>query len=296
MNPIDELEAEAIYILREVYAQFKRPAILFSGGKDSIVLTHLAVQAFYPQKMPFPLLHIDTGHNFPETIAFRDELVRSRHFELIIGSVQESIDQGKATEETGPEASRNSLQTITLRDTICKLGLDACIGGGRRDEEKARAKERVFSHRDVSGQWRPDRQRPELWHHYNGLALKGEHFRIFPLSNWTELDIWSYIQRENIQLPSLYFAHDREIIRRNGSLLSVGPYLKPRNGEQTERLTIRFRTCGDMPITGAIESKAQTTEEVMEELKLMRTSERGSRADDQRSETAMEDRKREGYF
>lgn len=296
MNPIDELEAEAIYILREVYAQFKRPAILFSGGKDSIVLTHLAAQAFYPQKMPFPLLHIDTGHNFPETLAFRDELVRSRQYELIVGSVQESIDEGRATEETGPDASRNRLQSITLGDTIRRWELDACIGGGRRDEEKARAKERVFSHRDAGGQWRPDKQRPELWHHYNGLALAGEHFRIFPLSNWTEFDVWSYIHRENIQLPALYFAHDREVVRRNDTLLSVGPYLLPRNGEQVNRLRIRFRTCGDMPITGAMESNAQTTEEVLLELQQLRSSERGSRADDQRSQTAMEDRKREGYF
>lgn len=296
MQPIDELEAEAIYILRETYAQFERIALLFSGGKDSIVLTHLAARAFEPYVMPFPLLHIDTGHNFPETLQYRDELVEQKRYELIIGSVQASIDQGRAIEEQGMDASRNSLQSITLMDAIKEHQFQACLGGGRRDEEKARAKERVFSLRDPEGRWNPHRQRPELWNHYVGQCRPNEHFRVFPLSNWTELDVWNYICREQIALPSLYFAHPREVVNRNGSLISVGPFMKLQAGETTDTKIVRFRTCGDMPITGAIESRAENPQQVIVELMQCRTSERGSRADDQRGHSAMEERKRVGYF
>ncbi len=296
LSYLDELEAEAIYVMREVVAQFQHPAILFSGGKDSIVLTHLARKAFYPARIPFPLVHIDTGHNFPETIAFRDELVDALGVRLIIGSVQESIDTGRVREETGIHASRNALQTITLLDTLETFKIDAAMGGGRRDEEKARAKERFFSHRDEFGQWDPKNQRPELWNLFNGHKQIGEHFRVFPISNWTEMDVWHYIKRENIALPNLYFSHQRECVVRHGVILAVGPYLPMRAGETTDILTVRYRTCGDMPITGAVESTAETLDEIIAEVATTRTTERGTRADDKRSETAMEDRKKSGYF
>jgi sulfate adenylyltransferase subunit 2 len=296
LSYLDELEAEAIFIIREVMAQFQNPAILFSGGKDSIVLTHLAKKAFYPARIPFPLVHIDTGHNFPETMAFRDELVRNLGVKLVVGSVQESIDTGRVKEETGINASRNALQTITLLDTIEKYKFDAAMGGGRRDEEKARAKERFFSHRDEFGQWDPKNQRPELWNLFNGRKNMGEHFRVFPISNWTEMDIWNYIQQENIPLPSLYFSHDRECIIRDGVILSTSEWLPLRAGETPQVMRIRYRTCGDMPITGAVESDADDLTKIIIEVATTRTTERGTRADDKRSETSMEDRKKAGYF
>ncbi len=291
-----ELEAEAIYVLREAAAQFERPILLFSGGKDSIVLTHLAQKAFYPGSIPFPLLHIDTGHNFPETLAFRDRLVERLGVRLLVRSVQDSIDRGRVQEEPGPNPSRNALQTVTLLDALQELGIDAAIGGARRDEEKARAKERFFSHRDRFGQWDPKNQRPELWHLYNGRKRPGEHFRIFPLSNWTELDVWEYIAVEAIEVPRLYFAHWREVVERDGVLLAVGPYVTPLDGEIPQRKRVRFRTIGDMTCTGAVESDAATVEEILWEVATSRRTERGTRADDRRSETAMEERKRLGYF
>jgi sulfate adenylyltransferase subunit 2 len=296
LSYLDELEAEAIFVMREVMAQFQNPAILFSGGKDSIVLTHLAKKAFYPARIPFPLVHIDTGHNFPETLVFRDELVKNLGVRLVVGSVQESIDSGRAKEETGINASRNALQTITLLDTIEKYKFDAAMGGGRRDEEKARAKERFFSHRDEFGQWDPKNQRPELWNLFNGHKNIGEHFRVFPISNWTEMDVWNYIQRENIALPSLYFSHERECIIRDGVILSTSEYLPLRAGETPKVMRIRYRTCGDMPITGAVESDADDLQKIIIEVATTRTTERGTRADDKRSETSMEDRKKQGYF
>lgn len=297
LNHIKELEAEAIFVMREVAAQFERPALLFSGGKDSIVLSHLARKAFYPARIPFPFVHIDTGHNFPETIAFRDELVARLDVKLIVGSVQQSIDTGRVREETGPNASRNALQTVTLLDTLEAQGIDAAMGGARRDEEKARAKERFFSHRDAFGQWDPKNQRPELWNLFNGKKQQGEHFRVFPISNWTEMDVWQYILAENIALPSLYFAHHRSCIVRGGVILAYHEDFNPlRPGEELETLQIRFRTCGDLPITGATLSDAATLEAVIQEVAATRTTERGSRADDKRSETAMEDRKKSGYF
>ncbi len=296
LSYLDELEAEAIFVMREVMAQFQNPAILFSGGKDSIVLTHLAKKAFYPARIPFPLVHIDTGHNFPETLTFRDELVKNLGVKLVVGSVQESIDTGRAKEETGVNASRNALQTITLLDTIEKYKFDAAMGGGRRDEEKARAKERFFSHRDEFGQWDPKNQRPELWNLFNGRKNIGEHFRVFPISNWTEMDVWNYIQRENIALPSLYFSHERECIIRDGVILSTSEYLPLRPGETPQIMRIRYRTCGDMPITGAVESDADDLHKIIIEVATTRTTERGTRADDKRSETSMEDRKKQGYF
>lgn len=296
LSYLDELEAEAIYVIREVVAQFQSPAILFSGGKDSIVLTHLAKKAFYPARIPFPLIHIDTGHNFPETLEFRDWLVEELGVKLIVGLVQESIDKGRVREETGVNASRNALQTVTLLDTLEAHKIDAAMGGGRRDEEKARAKERFFSHRDEFGQWDPKNQRPELWNLFNGHKHIGEHFRVFPISNWTEMDVWNYIKRENIALPSLYFSHQRECVVRHGVVLAVGPYLPLKPGETTQVMTVRYRTCGDMPITGAVESTATTFDEIIAEVATTRTTERGSRADDKRSETAMEDRKKSGYF
>ncbi len=291
-----ELEAEAIYVLREVAAQFERSVLLFSGGKDSIVLTHLARKAFYPGRIPFPLLHIDTGHNFPETLEFRDRLVERLGVQLIVRYVQDSIDQGRVQEEPGPNPSRNALQTVTLLDALKELKIDAAIGGARRDEEKARAKERFFSHRDVFGQWDPKNQRPELWHLYNGRKRPGEHFRVFPLSNWTELDVWEYIAAEAIEVPSLYFAHWREVVERDGVLLAVGPYVTPLDGEVPQRKRVRFRTIGDMTCTGAVESDATTVEEILWEVATSRPTERGTRADDRRSEAAMEERKRLGYF
>lgn len=296
LSHIESLEAEAIHAIREVYAQFKNPAILFSGGKDSIVLTLLAKKAFSPFPMPFPIVHIDTGHNFPETIAYRDEFVAKNGFRLVTGMVQESIDTGLVEEEIGLNASRNALQTKTLLHTIAKNGFDACMGGARRDEEKARAKERFFSHRDVNGFWNPNFQRPEVWHLFNGQKNVGEHFRVFPLSNWTELDIWQYIEWKGITLPSLYFAHKREMLNRNGTLISNSPFLQLEPYEELVTKSVRFRTCGDITITGAVESEAKTVAEVIAEIKASTISERGGRADDKRAETAMEDRKKQGYF
>jgi len=296
LSHLDQLEAEAIFVLRETAAQFQNPALLFSGGKDSIVMTWLARKAFWPARMPFPLVHIDTGHNFHETMTFRDEFVAMMHAHLVVGSVQESIDAGRVTEESGTNASRNKLQTITLLDTIEKNHYDACLGGGRRDEEKSRAKERFFSHRNDFGQWDPKNQRPELWNLFNGHRHPGEHFRIFPLSNFTEMDIWMYLQRENIPLPSIYFAHQREIFQRNGACLAVTRFLKPQDHEPVNRRTVRFRTIGDATCTGAVESSASTINEIIAEVAAARQTERGTRADDKRSETAMEDRKKEGYF
>lgn len=296
LSELQELEAEAIFIIREVVAQFEKPSLLFSGGKDSIVLAWLSRKAFYPGRIPFPLIHIDTGHNFPETIEYRDWLVNELGVKLIVGSVQESIDRGRVVEETGFDASRNTLQTVTLLDTLQKYGFDAAMGGARRDEEKSRAKERVFSHRNKSGQWDPKNQRPELWNLFNGHKHEGEHFRIFPVSNWTEIDIWSYILQENIPMPKLYFAHDREVVERNGTLLSTSPWLKLKPEEKPTRMKVRFRTCGDMPITGAVRSSATTVEAILAEVSASRRTERGSRADDKRGDAAMEDRKKQGYF
>ncbi|MGO3182941.1 MAG: sulfate adenylyltransferase subunit CysD [Aequorivita sp.] len=296
LNYLDELESEAIYALREVAAQFTNPVIMFSGGKDSILLTHLAEKAFYPAKVPFPLLHVDTGHNFPETIQFRDDLIKSLGAKLIVGSVQDSIDEGRVQEEKGKFATRNSLQITTLLDAIENNKIDCAIGGGRRDEEKARAKERFFSHRDDFGQWDPKNQRPELWNIFNGKYFEGEHFRAFPISNWTEMDVWNYIAREKISIPSLYFAHERDVIRRNDSWIPDSEYLIKNENEAVVRKKIRFRTLGDITITGGIESEADTLEKIVEEVSAMRSTERGNRSDDKRSETAMEDRKKQGYF
>lgn len=296
LNYLDELESEAIYILREVWAQFENPVILFSGGKDSILVTHLAKKAFYPSKIPFALMHVDTGHNFPETIQFRDELIESLGAKLIVGSVQESIDKGRVAEEKGKNATRNALQITTLLDAIEEHKVDCAIGGGRRDEEKARAKERFFSHRDDFGQWDPKNQRPELWNLLNGKHFEGEHFRAFPISNWTEMDVWNYIKRESISIPSLYFAHEREVVWRSNSWIPVSEYLKLEEGEKVEKKKIRFRTLGDITITGGIESDADTLEKIALEVSAMRKTERGDRSDDKRSETAMEDRKKQGYF
>jgi sulfate adenylyltransferase subunit 2 len=297
LSHLRELEAEAIFVIREVVSQFERPALLFSGGKDSIILTHLARKAFYPAKIPFPLIHIDTGHNFPETIEYRDALVERLGAQLIVGSVQESIDTGRVREETGSNASRNALQTITLLDALEKYKVDAAMGGARRDEEKARAKERFFSHRDEFGQWDPKNQRPELWNIFNGKKNMGEHFRVFPISNWTEMDVWQYILLEKIELPTLYFSHDRACIVRDGVILAYDPDLTPlRANETVVTKRIRFRTCGDLPITGAVESDADNLEKVIQEVATTRTTERGTRADDKRSETSMEDRKKSGYF
>lgn len=296
LSYLDELESESIYVLREVFAQFENPVILFSGGKDSIVLTHLAKKAFYPLKVPFPLLHIDTGHNFPETLAFRDRLVQQLGVELIVASVQKSIDQGRVLEEKGKNATRNSLQIVTLLDIIEEKRIDCAIGGGRRDEEKSRAKERFFSHRDAFGQWDPKNQRPELWHLYNGAHFEGEHFRAFPISNWTELDIWKYIKRENIEIPSLYFAHTRKVIFRNDSWIPFSDLIQIDDSEEIVEKTIRFRTLGDITITGGIESDCDNVDKIVQEVATMYRTERGNRADDKRSETAMEDRKKQGYF
>jgi len=296
LDHLRELESEAIYVLRETAAQFEHPALLFSGGKDSIVITHLARKAFYPAKFPFPLVHIDTGHNFPEAIAFRDDLVERLGANLIVGSVQESIDKGRVREETGKNASRNALQTVTLIDTIEHNKFDACIGGARRDEEKARAKERFFSHRDDFGQWDPKNQRPELWNLFNGKHSQGEHFRVFPISNWTEMDIWQYILIEDIEIPSLYFAHQRNVVFRDNTYLPESEYLALREGEEIVNKLIRFRTLGDITITGGIESDADTLAKIVDEVSAARQTERGNRADDKRGEAAMEDRKTQGYF
>ena len=296
LSHLKELEAESIYVLREVAAQFENPALLFSGGKDSIVCYHLARKAFYPAPVPFPLVHVDTGHNFPETIEFRDRLVKETNARLIVGSVQDAIDQGKSTEETGYEASRNALQTVTLLETIENNKFDCAMGGARRDEEKARAKERFFSHRDDFGQWDPKNQRPEIWNIFNGKKNMGEHFRGFPISNWTEMDIWQYILAENIEIPSIYFSHERDCFQRNGVWYAYSDFMKLRDSEEIIKKTIRFRTIGDMTCTGAVESDAATLEQIIDEVASTRVTERGSRIDDKRSEAAMEDRKKQGYF
>ncbi|MCG2590819.1 sulfate adenylyltransferase subunit CysD [Rhodohalobacter sulfatireducens] len=295
-NHLKELEDEGIYVMREVAAQFERPVLLFSGGKDSICMFHLAQKAFYPGKIPFPLMHIDTGHNFPETIEFRDKLVEENDLELIVGYVQDSIDEGRVKEETGPDASRNALQTVTLLDTLKKHQVDAAIGGGRRDEEKARAKERFFSHRDTFGQWDPKNQRPELWNIFNGRKNPGESFRVFPLSNWTEMDVWQYIAQEDIDIPSLYFSHERKVFNRRGVWLADTDYVNRQEDEELESKTVRFRTIGDATCTGAVLSDASNIKEIIDEVASARQTERGNRHDDKRSETAMEDRKRLGYF
>ena len=296
LSHLKELEAESIYIIRETFAQFNKPAILFSGGKDSIVLTHLAKKAFWPAKIPFPLVHVDTGHNFPECISFRDKLVKEFGVNLVVGSVQKSIDEGKVVEEVGINATRNRLQIKTLLDTIEENQYDACMGGARRDEEKARAKERFFSHRDEFGQWNPKNQRPELWNLFNGLKHYGENFRVFPISNWTEMDIWQYILLESIEIPDLYFSHIRKCYTRDGTILSLNDFQELKEGEEAKDMVIRFRTIGDITITGAVESEADSLEKIISEVAAARNTERGGRADDQRSDTAMEDRKKEGYF
>ena len=296
LNHIDELEAEAIFIIREVASKFDNPVLLFSGGKDSIVLTRLAKKAFYPAQIPFKLLHVDTGHNFPETLEFRDKLILEMNLDLVVGYVQDSINKDPSIEEKGANASRNSIQTITLLDMIEKNKFDVAIGGARRDEEKSRAKERFFSHRDEFGQWSPKNQRPELWSLFNSYKSHGEHFRVFPLSNWTELDVWNYINKEELELPSLYFSHKRDCIIRDNMILAKSDYIIQKESEQIKQMTVRYRTCGDMTITGAILSKASNTKEVINEISLINTTERGTRADDKRSESAMEDRKITGYF
>ncbi len=296
LTHLKELESESIFVLREVAAQFERPVLLFSGGKDSIVLSHLARKAFWPAKIPFPLLHIDTGHNFAETISYRDAWVEKIGANLVVRYVQDSIDKGRAVEERGVNASRNVLQTVTLLDAIEELKVDAAIGGGRRDEEKARAKERFFSHRDDFGQWDPKNQRPELWNLFNGKKHLGEHFRVFPISNWTEMDVWQYLYVEQVAMPTLYFTHEREVVNRDGVLLAKSEFLTLKPGETPQAQQVRFRTIGDMTNTGAILSPATTMEEIIQEVAASRTTERGNRADDRRSEAAMEDRKKEGYF
>jgi sulfate adenylyltransferase subunit 2 len=297
LSHLRNLESEAIHILREVAAQLERPVLLFSGGKDSIVLLRLAEKAFRPARFPFPLMHVDTGHNFPEVLEYRDRRVAELGERLIVASVQESIDKGRVVEETGPRASRNRLQTITLLDALLEHGFDAAIGGARRDEEKARAKERVFSFRDDFGQWDPKAQRPELWNLYNGRIRKGEGVRIFPLSNWTELDVWQYIDEEKLEVPSIYFAHRREVFRRDGMLLAVSPYVELMEDEEPFEASVRYRTVGDMSCTGGVESGAGTLANVVAEIAATRITERGeTRADDRVTEAAMEDRKKEGYF
>ena len=296
LNHLRELESESIYVFREVAAQFERPCLLFSGGKDSIILVHLARKAFWPAKIPFPLLHIDTGHNFDETIKFRDDLVEKIGAQLVVGSVEESIENGRVVEETGFNASRNLLQTTTLLDTIEENKFDAAIGGGRRDEEKARAKERFFSHRDEFGQWDPKNQRPELWNIFNGKKNIGEHFRVFPISNWTEMDVWQYIYMENIEIPSLYYTHVRKVFNRDGVWLAWAPFMKTRDSEKVVEKQVRCRTIGDITCTGVVPSSADTLEDIIKEIAATRITERGGRYDDRRSEAAMEDRKKNGYF
>jgi sulfate adenylyltransferase subunit 2 len=294
---LDELESEAIHIFRELAAELERPVLLFSGGKDSIVLLRLAEKAFRPGKFPFPVMHVDTGHNFPEVIAFRDRRVAELEERLIVASVQESIDRGRVVEETGPRASRNRLQTTTLLDAIEEHQFDAAIGGARRDEERARAKERIFSFRDDFGQWNPRAQRPELWNVYNARVRKGEHVRVFPISNWTELDVWQYVAREGLELPRIYFAHEREVFRRDGMLYACSDYVERMDGEEPFTASVRFRTVGDMTCTGGVVSDAATIGAVVDEIAATRVTERGeTRADDRFTEAAMEDRKRVGYF
>ena len=296
-SPTAHLESEAITIIREVAAEFERPVLLFSGGKDSVVMLHLAVRAFAPARLPFPIMHVDTGHNFPELLEYRDRVVAQLGVELIVASVQSSIDSGRVREETGPRASRNALQTVTLLDAIAEHRFDAVFGGARRDEERARAKERVFSHRDEFGQWDPKNQRPELWGLYNSRHRRGEHLRIFPLSNWTELDVWRFVEERGIELPSLYFAHSRDVFRRDAMLMAVNPFLPMLDGETAFRETVRFRTIGDATCTAAVESVARTVSDVIAETAVARITERGAtRADDKISEAGMEDRKRLGYF
>ena len=304
MNPLhyelsylETLEAESIQIFREVAAEFERPVLLFSGGKDSLVLMRLAEKAFRPGRFPFPVMHVDTGHNFPEVVEFRDRLITELGERLIVASVQDSIDKGRVREETGPRASRNRLQTVTLLDALEEHGFDAAFGGARRDEERARAKERVFSFRDDFGQWDPKRQRPEPWNLYNGRIRKGEHVRVFPLSNWTELDVWQYIATEHLEVPTIYFAHNREVFERDGMLYAHSPHVQLIDGETPFETSVRYRTVGDMTCTGAVRSSAATLEQVVQEIAATRITERGeTRADDRVSEAAMEDRKREGYF
>ena len=297
LSQLDVLEAESIHVIREVAAEFERPTLLFSGGKDSIVMLALAEKAFRPANIPFPVMHVDTGHNFPEVLEYRDKRVAELGVRLVVASVQDSIDAGRAVEETGRWVSRNRLQTVTLLDALEDNRFDAAFGGARRDEEKARAKERVFSFRDEFGQWDPKNQRPELWSLYNTRTHRGEHIRVFPLSNWTELDVWSYIERENLEIPSIYYAHQREVFERDGILLAVNEYLTVAENESPFTATVRYRTVGDMTITGAVQSTAATVGEVITEVAATRITERGAtRADDRTSEAAMEDRKREGYF
>ena len=298
LTHLEKLEAETIFIMREVAAQFENPCLLFSGGKDSIVMGHLARKAFYPAKIPFPFLHIDTGHNFPETLEFRDNFIKKMKARLVVGYVQDTIDKGRVQEETGKFASRNYLQTTTLLDTIAENKFDCAIGGGRRDEEKARAKERFFSHRNDFGEWDPKNQRPELWDLYNGRKNIGEHFRVFPLSNWTELDVWQYILKEKVPIPKIYLSHERKCIEWDGVLYAYSEYLnlEKEDMKKVKKMNVRCRTVGDMTCTGVTKSKATTAADIVNEIAQIRSSERGSRADDKRSETAMEDRKKEGYF
>jgi sulfate adenylyltransferase subunit 2 len=297
LSHLETLEAESIHIFREVAAEFERPVLLFSGGKDSLVLLRLAEKAFRPGRFPFPIMHVDTGHNFPEVLEFRDRLIERLGERLIVASVQESIDKGRVVEETGPRASRNRLQTVTLLDAIAEHGFDAAFGGARRDEERARAKERVFSFRDDFGQWEPKRQRPEVWALYNGRIRKGEHVRVFPISNWTELDVWQYIAEEHLEVPSIYYAHKRQVFERDGMLYALSPYVQLIDGEVPFETSVRYRTVGDMTCTGAVRSQATTLPEVVSEIAATRITERGeTRADDRVTEAAMEDRKREGYF
>jgi sulfate adenylyltransferase subunit 2 len=297
LSHLETLESEAIHIFREVAAELERPVLLFSGGKDSVVLLRLAEKAFRPGRFPFPVMHVDTGHNFPEVIEFRDRQIEQLGERLIVASVQQTIDAGRAVEETGPRASRNRLQATTLLDAIAEHGFDAAFGGARRDEERARAKERVFSFRDDFGQWDPKRQRPELWTLYNGRIRKGEHVRVFPISNWTELDVWQYIAQERLEVPSIYYSHTRQVFRRDGMLYALNPYVPLIDGEAPFEESVRYRTVGDMTCTGAVRSRAQTLEEVVAEIAATRITERGeTRADDRVTEAAMEDRKREGYF
>jgi sulfate adenylyltransferase subunit 2 len=297
ISHLDALEAESIHIFREVAAEFEHPVLLFSGGKDSAVMLRVAEKAFWPARLPFPLMHVDTGHNFPEVIDYRDRRVAELGAELVVGSVQASIDAGRVTEDPGPKAIRNRLQSVTLLDSIEQYGFDAVFGGGRRDEDKARAKERVYSFRDEFGQWDPKNQRPELWNLFNGRHRKGEHIRVFPISNWTELDVWQYIEREPIELPSIYYSHRREVFQRDGMLLAVTPFVNVQDDEEVETMTVRFRTVGDATCTGAVQSPASTPAEVILEVAASRITERGAtRADDKFAEAAMEDRKKEGYF
>ena len=296
ISHLEELESEAVFVLREVAAQFENPVLLFSGGKDSIVLGWLSKKAFAPAKIPFPMMHIDTGHNFPETIKFRDEFVKLLDVKLIVASVQDTIDKGRVREETGKYASRNIAQTTTLLDAIEEYKFDCAIGGARRDEEKSRAKERFFSHRDEFGQWDPKNQRPELWNIFNGRKILGEHFRVFPLSNWTEMDVWQYIQKENIPIPEIYFAHKRKIVHRDGVMLAVSRFIQIDENDKVEELTVRCRTVGDLTSTGMWISSAQTIEEIIHEVAVSKFTERGGRFDDKRSETSMEERKINGYF